>query len=70
MAVTAGTGRAVACKHTTTTHPEQYAAMGPGSVTGVLLYGPPGCDKTCVAKATANKSGVNLISIIAIVTCY
>ena len=44
--------------------------MGPGSVTGVLLHGPPGCDKTRVAKATANKSGVNLISIIAIVTCY
>ena len=44
-------------------NPGQYAAMGLGAATGVLLYGPPGCGKTLVAKAIANESGVNLISI-------
>ena len=37
--------------------------MGLGAATVVLLYGPPGCGKTLVAKAIANESGVNFISI-------
>jgi DNA polymerase III delta prime subunit len=32
-------------------------------VQGVLLYGPPGCGKTLVAKAVAADSGANFISI-------
>ena len=43
--------------------PEMFAAMGLKPSTGVLLFGPPGCGKTLVAKAAANESGANFISI-------
>jgi len=43
--------------------PELYAAVGLSAPTGVLLWGPPGCGKTLLAKAAAAESKANFISI-------
>ena len=43
--------------------PEIYEKIGLKDPMGVLLYGPPGCGKTLLAKAVANATGSNFISI-------
>ncbi|WWC65229.1 uncharacterized protein I303_107845 [Kwoniella dejecticola CBS 10117] len=44
-------------------HPELFSTVGIDAPSGVLLWGPPGCGKTLLAKAVANESRANFISV-------
>ena len=44
-------------------HKDLYKAYGKKIGGGILLYGPPGCGKTHIARATAGEIDANFINI-------
>lgn len=43
-------------------HPDLFRALNMSPPRGVLLYGPPGCSKTLMAKALATESSMNFLA--------
>jgi AAA family ATPase len=45
------------------TRPELFRALGIRAPKGILLYGPPGCSKTMMAKAMATEGHMNFVAV-------
>jgi AAA family ATPase len=44
-------------------YPQLFASLNLSAPRGVLLYGPPGCSKTLMAKALATESSMNFLAV-------
>lgn len=51
------------CAEWPLSRPEAFERMGIAPPKGVLLYGPPGCSKTLMARAVATESGMNFLAV-------